>query len=461
MGDYSAFVEARKTLVQAFRCAGCYLSHKKALRVCTSCGLHGRYLPAEVPEAILAADMAGSPNRPTGFFEAPGEEPGRGPPGGFSGSRGGFRPGGFRTGGDDEQEGSERLGGRFLPHPSEEGEEGEEGNEGDEGVDEEDEGGEKISLDDEDDDTTVEALYEGEAVQHTRLSTGDESLDRTLGGGGVPVGNVVGIAAQPGAGKSTLLRQVGAAMANGVTLHSPAGVRGKSRQQKPLRVLIACPEESKNSLRVTRDRLRLPERYPRAGKNLFITCAAKVENVLKLAHRKKVDVLIFDSIDYAESALYQKNLKIEATKLLCRRAHSTEEFEGLRPLTTFLVYHATKAGKVMGSNSIIHAVDTFLWNAHIDPDTGLDVDNQDEPTGFIVCRAHKKNRSGRVPAQHFYQFADDGLEAYEGVEARPASKKPASKKPAGKKLATEKPTSTTGKSKKPVSKKPVKKPAKR
>lgn len=271
-----------------------------------------------------------------------------------------------------------------MSQEGDEEEEGEEGEEEEEGIEEDDE-----------DDTEATLLYKEECEEIPRISTGDDGLDHVLNGG-LPEAHVVGVAAQPGTGKSTLLRTSGAAMAH-----------------NGLRVLIACPEEGKKSLAASRDRLGLSKRYPKAAKRLWIVTSKKLENVLALIDKYEIDVFIFDSVNYAISDEHKVNAMVQITKALCRRAHATNEFADCKPCSMFLVYHATKAGKVTGNNTIVHAVDAFLWMEHLDPDTMIAADDQSKGTGVVGLRIHQKIRFGDMLAHTTYAMTSKGLVPYE------------------------------------------------
>ena len=61
-------------------------------------------------------------------------------------------------------------------------------------------------------------LNEVIAKEHPRMVTGDDELNRVLGGGIVP-GSVVLVAGEPGIGKSTLFLQIGLQLKNTTTLY--------------------------------------------------------------------------------------------------------------------------------------------------------------------------------------------------------------------------------------------------
>ena len=104
-----------------------------------------------------------------------------------------------------------------------------------------------------------------------RSSTGNEELDRVLGGGLVP-GSAILIGGDPGIGKSTLLLQVA----------------GSLSQQ--CRVLYVSGEESAHQIKMRASRIGVPQ------DTLYVLTENDVESVLEKCGRLQPDVLIIDSI---------------------------------------------------------------------------------------------------------------------------------------------------------------------
>ena len=100
-----------------------------------------------------------------------------------------------------------------------------------------------------------------------RSSTGNEELDRVLGGGLVP-GSAILIGGDPGIGKSTLLLQVAGSL---------------SRQ---CRVLYVSGEESAHQIKMRASRIGVPQDA------LYVLTENDVESVLEKCGRLQPDVLI-------------------------------------------------------------------------------------------------------------------------------------------------------------------------
>ena len=100
-----------------------------------------------------------------------------------------------------------------------------------------------------------------------RSSTGNEELDRVLGGGLVP-GSAILIGGDPGIGKSTLLLQVAGSL---------------SRQ---CRVLYVSGEESAHQIKMRASRIGVPQ------DTLYVLTENDVESVLEKCGRMQPDVLV-------------------------------------------------------------------------------------------------------------------------------------------------------------------------
>ena len=357
-------------LVEAYRCKECSHAYRRPVQQCNRCGAFYAMARVAIDEQKLCNEESMPLVRRTGRLR-PAQQTNQG---GFPGS-------------DMSTDGS----GMYVSSSEEGGSESED----DEEEEEEEE-------EDEDEDASVVLLFNAKGKKIPRIPTGDEGFDRVLDGG-TAVGAVIGVAAQPGGGKSTILRKVGAAMAH---IHE-------------INVLINCPEESMDMLVRARNRLRLQQFYPNAKTRLYFTSIRKLETLLRVLDEKEIDLLIQDSVDYGTSDEFQANLKIEMTKKLCDRAHSKEEFEGKKPVSMFLVYHSTKKDTIMGSNTVTHAVDAFVWMEHVDPLTWTAVDNQDIPTGYVGLRVHKKNRFGSPLNKAFYFHGKHGLELIDPKSHKP------------------------------------------
>ena len=117
----------------------------------------------------------------------------------------------------------------------------------------------------------IVALSEVEDRQEPRSSTGNEELDRVLGGGLV-TGSAILLGGDPGIGKSTLLLQVAGSLS------------------QRCRVLYVSGEESARQIKMRASRIGVPQ------DKLYVLAENDVESILEKCEGMQPDVLIIDSI---------------------------------------------------------------------------------------------------------------------------------------------------------------------
>lgn len=209
----------------------------------------------------------------------------------------------------------------------------------------------------------------GSASPDERLPSGQDELDRVLGGGIVP-GSVTLLGGDPGIGKSTLLLQVAAQVA----------------AAKP--VLYASGEESIAQIGLRARRLGL------SAERLGLVTDNALEAILGLADERKVALLVVDSIQTVQlgaltsSAGAVTQLR-ECTAELVRFAKSTGT-------AVVLVGHVTKEGAIAGPRMLEHLVDTVLY---FESDVG---------SRYRIVRA-TKNRFGAANELGFFAMTEAGL----------------------------------------------------
>jgi DNA repair protein RadA/Sms len=206
-------------------------------------------------------------------------------------------------------------------------------------------------------------------TQSQRLASGQDELDRVLGGGLV-VGSVALLGGDPGIGKSTLLLQVAAHV-------------GRSRA-----VLYASGEESVAQVGLRARRLGL------AAPELTLVNENDLDAVLALAAERKVALLVVDSIQTVQSgdagslagAVTQLR---ECTARLVRFAKSTGT-------AVVIIGHVTKEGAIAGPRVLEHLVDTVLY---FESEAG---------SRYRLVRA-TKNRFGACHELGFFAMSETGL----------------------------------------------------
>jgi DNA repair protein RadA/Sms len=202
-----------------------------------------------------------------------------------------------------------------------------------------------------------------------RLLTGQEELDRVLGGG-LLAGSVALLGGDPGIGKSTLLLQVAAHV-------------GQSRP-----VLYASGEESVAQVALRAQRLGL------VAQHLTLVNESDLEQVLELSVERKVALLVVDSIqtvqlgDTAALAGAVTQLR-ECTARLVRFAKSSGT-------AVVIIGHVTKEGAIAGPRLLEHLVDTVLY---FESDAG---------SRYRLIRT-TKNRFGAAHELGFFAMSETGL----------------------------------------------------
>ncbi|MCV2367833.1 DNA repair protein RadA [Roseateles oligotrophus] len=215
----------------------------------------------------------------------------------------------------------------------------------------------------------VATLSEIEATDFERTPTGQEELDRVLGGG-IVAGGVVLIGGDPGIGKSTLLLQA---------------IEDLSHK---LPVLYVTGEESGAQIAMRSRRLGL------AGTHVRVLAEISLEKILATLEAEKPAFCVIDSIQ----TLYSEHLSSapgsvaqvrECAAQLTRTAKSSG-------CAIVLVGHVTKEGAIAGPRVLEHIVDTVLYF------------EGDTHSSFRLVRAIK-NRFGAVNEIGVFAMTEKGL----------------------------------------------------
>jgi DNA repair protein RadA/Sms len=214
-----------------------------------------------------------------------------------------------------------------------------------------------------------QSLAGSSSAELKRLPTGQDELDRVLGGG-LLGGSVALLGGDPGIGKSTLLLQVAAHVA----------------QSRP--VLYASGEESVAQVGLRARRLGL------AAEHLTLVNENDLDQVLAVAAARKVALLVVDSIQtvqLAEGATLAGAVTQlrECTARLVRFAKSSGT-------AVVIIGHVTKEGTIAGPRLLEHLVDTVLY---FESEAG---------SRFRLVRA-TKNRFGAAHELGFFAMSDTGL----------------------------------------------------
>ncbi len=215
----------------------------------------------------------------------------------------------------------------------------------------------------------VATLSEIEASDFERTPTGQEELDRVLGGG-IVAGGVVLIGGDPGIGKSTLLLQA---------------VESLSQS---LKVLYVTGEESGAQVAMRSRRLGL------AGDKVRVLAEIGLERILATIEAEEPDFCVIDSIQ----TLYSEQLSSAPGSVAQVRecAAQLTRTAKARGCSMVLVGHVTKEGALAGPRVLEHIVDTVLYF------------EGDTHSSFRLVRAIK-NRFGAVNEIGVFAMTEKGL----------------------------------------------------
>ncbi len=215
----------------------------------------------------------------------------------------------------------------------------------------------------------IVALSQVEDRQEPRSSTGNEELDRVLGGGLV-TGSAILLGGDPGIGKSTLLLQVAGSLS------------------QRCRVLYVSGEESARQIKMRASRIGVPQ------DKLYVLAENDVESILEKCEGMQPDVLIIDSIqtmvsEDSASAPGSVSQVRQSAGAIVRYAKETGT-------STFIVGHVTKEGSLAGPRILEHMVDAVLY---------FEGDRQHE---YRLLRA-VKNRFGSVNELGVFEMRSEGM----------------------------------------------------
>jgi DNA repair protein RadA/Sms len=223
----------------------------------------------------------------------------------------------------------------------------------------------------------VATLSEVDAAEVARTPTGQEELDRVLGGG-IVAGAVVLIGGDPGIGKSTLLLQALDAL---------------SAQMK---VLYVTGEESTAQVALRARRLGL------AGRQVRVAAEIHLEKILATVQAEAPDFCVIDSIQ----TLWSEQLSSAPGSVAQVRecAAQLTRVAKARGMATVLVGHVTKEGALAGPRVLEHIVDTVLYF------------EGDTHSSFRLVRAIK-NRFGAVNEIGVFAMTERGLKGVSNPSA--------------------------------------------
>ena len=203
--------------------------------------------------------------------------------------------------------------------------------------------------------------------QELRINTGDQELDRVLGGGIIP-GALMLLGGEPGIGKSTLLLQIA--------------------MRINAKVLYVSGEESQRQIKIRSNRIN------ESSNDCYILSETKTQNIFSQIETLNPDLVIIDSVqtlntDNIENSPGSISQIKECTAEFIRFAKESH-------VPVFLVGHITKDGQIAGPKILEHMVDVVL---HFEGDRNHI---------YRILRT-KKNRYGATSEIGIYEMQSQGL----------------------------------------------------
>ena len=212
-------------------------------------------------------------------------------------------------------------------------------------------------------------LSQVDDTRELRSTTGNEELDRVLGGG-VVASSVTLLGGDPGIGKSTLLLQVAASLS------------------RRCRVLYVSGEESARQIKMRATRIGVPQ------DELYVLTENHVEGILEKCEAMQPDILIIDSI---QTMVSEESASAPGSVSQVRQsAGAILRYAKAGGAAVFLVGHVTKEGSLAGPRVLEHMVDAVLY---------FEGDRQHE---YRLLRA-VKNRFGSVNELGVFEMRKEGM----------------------------------------------------
>jgi len=213
-------------------------------------------------------------------------------------------------------------------------------------------------------------LSEIKSNEEKRMMTGDDELNRVLGGGIVP-GSIVLVAGEPGIGKSTLFLQIGLNLSNKI-------------------VLYISGEESEQQIKMRADRLNT------SNENFYLLTETSTQIIFQEIKKLKPDLVIIDSIQTLQTPYIDSSPGSISQIREC--ASEFQRFAKETNTPVFLIGHITKEGAIAGPKILEHMVDTVLQF------------EGDRHYAYRILRT-LKNRYGSTSELGIYEMSDTGMRA--------------------------------------------------
>lgn len=226
----------------------------------------------------------------------------------------------------------------------------------------------------------VLTLEEIKMSEVSRISTGFEELDATLGGGAV-LGGAVAVSGNSGLGKSTLVTQIASNIA--------------ARKGKHC-VLYACGEESPEQIKVRMTRLKCFDPNPeRVSKKLLILPGVYMEDLMQAIEEHNPVCVVLDSISVYKS-LDLGGSPAGGVRQVGYISHEMQSHSQKHGYALFVISHISKDGKIAGPKAFQHNVDALVEATLVQavPKT-------------ISFNCPEKNRFGKENVPSLFVMAED------------------------------------------------------
>src|SRR6187401_1266132 len=211
-------------------------------------------------------------------------------------------------------------------------------------------------------------LSEIKSNEEKRMMTGDDELNRVLGGGIVP-GSIVLIAGEPGIGKSTLFLQIGLKLSNKI-------------------VLYISGEESEQQIKMRADRLKV------SNENFYLLTETSTQVIFQEIKKLKPDLVIVDSIQTLQTPYIESSPGSVSQIREC--AAEFQRFAKETQTPVIIIGHITKDGTIAGPKLLEHMVDTVLQF------------EGDQHYAYRILRT-TKNRFGSTSELGIYEMTSSGM----------------------------------------------------
>ena len=208
-----------------------------------------------------------------------------------------------------------------------------------------------------------------------RINTGDQELNRVLGGGIVP-GSLILLGGEPGIGKSTLLLQL-------------------VLRLNQLQILYVSGEESETQIKIRAERL-IKSNSNLQSNNCYILCETSLEKIYEQTQQLHPQLIIIDSVQAISSEQGEAFPGSPSQVRTC--TVSLLHFAKKSNIPIFLIGHITKEGTLAGPKILEHIVDTVL---HFEGDR----------QNFYRVLRSLKNRFGSTAELGIYEMQENGLKA--------------------------------------------------